>query len=236
MAPVQAESQEESQGAIDPGGRDVDPDGVVGDPHRRLLGASSDQQQSRNRAARYPHVSLPALARSRADWERIDLAPYRTLLATGNVHAIMVTHEMIPAVDSQYPSSLSPAVIDGELRQKLGFQGVVITDSLVMGALNNRWTVAQAAALAIKAGADMIIGPQNAQVVAQVKDALKAAIASGKLSQARIDTSVKRVLTLKITIGLLPIPHPTSQASPASHSTTPTNTPKKNSKSPYRTA
>ena len=87
----------------------------------------------------------------------------------------MVTHEMIPAVDSQYPSSLSPAVIDGELRQKLGFQGVVITDSLVMGALNNRWTVAQAAALAIEAGADMVIGPQNAQVVAQVKDALKAA-------------------------------------------------------------
>jgi beta-N-acetylhexosaminidase len=177
-----------------------------------------------------PHISLPALKRSRGDWERIDLAPYKTLLATGNVHAIMVTHEMIPAVDSQYPSSLSPAVIDGELRQKLGFQGVVITDSLVMGALNNRWTVPQAAALAIAAGADMVIGPQNAQVVAQVKDTLKAALSSGKLSQARIETSVKRVLTLKITMGLLPIPHPNSQATPTSHSATPTNTPKKNGK------
>ena len=177
-----------------------------------------------------PHVSLPALTRSRADWERIDLAPYRTLLATGNVHAIMVTHEMIPAVDNQYPSSLSPAVIDGELRQKLGFQGVVITDSLVMGALNNRWTVPQAAELAIEAGADMVIGPQNAQVVAQVKDALKAALSSGKLLQARIETSVKRVLKLKIKMGLLPIPHPTSQATPTSHAATPTNTPKKNGK------
>jgi beta-N-acetylhexosaminidase len=177
-----------------------------------------------------PHVSLPALKRSRADWERIDLAPYRTLLATGNVHAIMVTHEMIPAVDSQYPSSLSPAVIDGELRQKLGFQGVVITDSLIMGALNNRWSVAQAAALAIEAGADMIIGPQNAQVVAQVKDALKAAISDGSLSQTRIETSVKRVLTLKNTMGLLPIPHPASQTMPTSHAATPTNTPKKNGK------
>jgi beta-N-acetylhexosaminidase len=177
-----------------------------------------------------PHLGLPVLSRSRADWKRIDLAPYRTLLATGNVHAIMVTHEMIPAVDSQYPSSLSPAVIDGELRQKLGFQGVVITDSLVMGALNNRWTVPQAAALAIEAGADMVIGPQNAQVVAQVKDALKAAISSGKLSQARIETSVKRVLKLKITMGLLPIPHPTSQATSTSHAATPTNTPRKNTK------
>ena len=173
-----------------------------------------------------PHIGLPALQRSRADWERIDLAPYRALLATGKVRAIMVTHEMIPAVDSQFPSSLSPAVIDGELRQKLGFQGVVITDSLVMGALNNRWTVAQAAALAIEAGADMVIGPQNAQVVAQVKDALKAAIASGKLSQARLETSVKRVLKVKIAMGLLPIPHPDSQATPASHSATPSNTPK----------
>jgi beta-N-acetylhexosaminidase len=174
-----------------------------------------------------PHVGLPSLARSRSDWERIDLAPYRTLLATGNVHAIIVTHEMIPAVDGQYPSSLSPAVIDGELRQKLEFQGVVITDSLVMGALNNRWTVAQAAALAIEAGADMVIGPQNAQVVAQVKDALKAALSSGKLSQARIETSVKRVLKLKITMGLLSIPHPASQTTPTNHSATPTNTPKK---------
>jgi beta-glucosidase-like glycosyl hydrolase len=177
-----------------------------------------------------PHLGLPVLSRSRDDWERIDLAPYRTLLATGKVHAIMVTHEMIPTVDSQYPSSLSPAVIDGELRQKLGFQGVVITDSLVMGALNNRWTVAQAAALAIEAGADMVIGPQNSQVVAQVKDALKAAIASGKLSQARIETSVKRVLKLKITMGLLPIPHPASQATPTTHPATPTDTPKKNGK------
>jgi beta-N-acetylhexosaminidase len=173
-----------------------------------------------------PHVSLPALTRSRADWERIDLAPYQALLATGKVRVIMVTHEMIPAVDSQFPSSLSPAVIDGELRQKLGFQGVVITDSLSMGALNNRWTVAQAAALAIRAGADMILGPQNAQAVSGVKDALKAAIASGQLSQARIETSVKRVLTLKIAMGLLPIPHPTSQATPASQAPIPTNTPR----------
>jgi beta-N-acetylhexosaminidase len=121
-------------------------------------------------------------------------------------------------------------VIDSELRQKLGFQGVVITDSLYMGALNNRWSVAQAAALAIEAGADMVIGPQNAQVVAQVKDTLKAVIASGQLSQARIETSVKRVLKLKIAMGLLPIPHPSSQATPTSHAATPANTPKKNSK------
>jgi beta-N-acetylhexosaminidase len=177
-----------------------------------------------------PHVSLPALTRSRADWERIDLAPYRTLLATGKVRAIMVTHEMIPAVDTHYPSSLSPAVIDGELRQTLGFQGVVITDSLSMGALNGRWTVAQAAALAIRAGADMILGPQNAQAVAQVKDALKGALESGQLSRARLETSVKRVLTLKIAMGLLPIPHSTSQATPTSHGATPTNTPKNNTK------
>jgi beta-N-acetylhexosaminidase len=130
-------------------------------------------------------------------------------------------------VDSQYPSSLSPAVIDGELRQKLGFQGVVVTDSLSMGALNNHWTVAQAAALAIRAGADLILGPQNAQAVSQVKDALKTAIASGQLSQARIETSVKRVLTLKIAMGLLPLPHPTSRATPASQAPIPTNTPKK---------
>jgi beta-glucosidase-like glycosyl hydrolase len=76
----------------------------------------------------------------------------------------------------------------------------------------------------------MVIGPQNGQVVAQVKDALKAALSNGKLSQTRIETSVKRVLKLKITMGLLPIPHPTSQATPTSHAATPSNTPKKNTK------
>ena len=164
-----------------------------------------------------PHIGLPVLNRSRDDWERIDLAPYRALLQTEDVRAIMVSHEMLPAVDPQLPTTLSPAVIDGTLRGELGFQGVVITDSLYMGALNVHWSVAQAAVLAIKAGADMVIGPYNPEIVQETKDALKQAIASGVLTRERIDTSVRRILTLKLRMGMLPMP----RQQPAQHALAP---------------
>lgn len=153
-----------------------------------------------------PHIGLPVLNRSRADWERIDLAPYRTLLKTEDVQAIMVSHEMIPAVDPLLPTTLSPKVIDDTLRGELGYDGVVITDSLYMGALNAHWSIAQAAVLAIKAGADIVIGPYNPEVVQETKDVLKQALATGELTRARIDTSVRRILTLKIHMGLIRMP------------------------------
>jgi beta-N-acetylhexosaminidase len=156
-----------------------------------------------------PHRGLPVLRRSRADWERIDLAPYRVLLAQQDVRAIMVSHEMIPAVDAALPTSLSPAIIDGTLRGELGYQGVVITDSLYMGALASRWSVAQASVLAIEAGADMVMGAQDPRMVAQIKDALRQAVASGVLTPERIASSVRRILTLKIEMGLIPLPQPT---------------------------
>ena len=154
-----------------------------------------------------PHVGMPVLRSSRADWESTNLAPYRTLLKSDDVRAILVSHEMIPAVDPNLPSSLSPAIVDGVLRHELGYNGVVITDSLYMGALNQHWSVSQAIVLAIIAGSDIVIGPYNAQMVQDAKAALKQAISDGTLTRARIDTSVQRILALKITMGLIPLPH-----------------------------
>jgi beta-N-acetylhexosaminidase len=153
-----------------------------------------------------PHMGLPVLYRSRADWERIDLEPYRELLDQHDVRAIMVSHEMIPAVDKNYPSSLSPAIVTGVLRDELGFQGVVVTDSLYMGALNAHWSIAQAAVLAVIAGADLVIGPYSTVTVKLTKDAFHQALDSGKLTQARIDQSVQRVLLMKIKMGVIPMP------------------------------
>ncbi len=154
-----------------------------------------------------PHVGMPVLRSSRADWINTDLAPYRALLKSDDVRAILVSHEMIPAVDPNLPSSLSPAIVDGVLRHELGYNGVVITDSLYMGALNQHWSVSQAIVLAIIAGSDIVIGPYNAQMVQDAKAALKQAISDGTLTRARIDTSVQRILALKITMGLIPLPH-----------------------------
>lgn len=153
-----------------------------------------------------PHYVLPVLNRSQDDLNRIDFAPYRTLLAQGNVDMIMSTHELVPAYDPTLPASLSPILIDQVLRRDLGFEGVVITDSLYMGALTQHWTPGQAAVLAVLAGNDLLLDLYNIQGVQEMLDALKAAVESGQISKARIDLSMQRILALKIKYGLIKFP------------------------------
>lgn len=152
-----------------------------------------------------PHDALPVITRSKQELNAIDFAPYRALISQGNVNMIMSTHELITAYDDQMPSSLSPILINQVLRHDLGFQGVVITDGLYMGALA-RWTIAQAAVLAFMAGNDLLLGPWDSNEVQKVLDALQAAVASGQITKARVDLSVERILALKIEEGLLKIP------------------------------
>jgi beta-N-acetylhexosaminidase len=151
-----------------------------------------------------PHNALPVIRRSQQELNEIDFAPYRALIAQGDVNMIMSTHELLPAYDDTLPSSLSPILIDQVLRNELGYQGVVITDGLYMGALAH-WSIAQAAVLALIAGNDLLLGPWNSYQTQLVLDALQAAVASGQISKARIDLSVARVLTLKIEEGLIPV-------------------------------
>jgi beta-N-acetylhexosaminidase len=153
-----------------------------------------------------PHIGLPVLNRSLDALEQIDMQPYRVMLKTDDVRAIMVSHEMIPAVDPQLPTSLSPAVINGLLRNGLGYNGVVITDSLSMDAISARWSTPDAGLIAIEAGADMVSGLIGPQVIQQTKDTLEEAVASGKLTRQRIDASVQRILLLKLEMGLIPMP------------------------------
>jgi beta-N-acetylhexosaminidase len=153
-----------------------------------------------------PHQDLPTLYRSQADLNAIDFAPYRNLLQQGQINMVMVTHEVLPAYDPTKPASLSPIMVDQVLRHDLGYQGVVITDSLYMGALTKRWTIAQEGLLAVQAGDDLLLGISTPSDVQKIVDGLRAAISNGTISKARIDQSVTRILTLKIKAGLITMP------------------------------
>jgi beta-N-acetylhexosaminidase len=153
-----------------------------------------------------PHLAVPDVYRSKSDLEAIDWAPYRALIQQGNVHAIMVTHEILHAIDSSVPSSLSYKVVTGILRNELGFQGVIMTDSLTMTALTTYYTEDRAAAVAVEAGSDLLMGASTPADVASMIQGIKQALDSGEISQQRIDDSVRRILMLKYQIGLLPIP------------------------------
>ncbi len=153
-----------------------------------------------------PHLGIPQLTRSKSDLEAIDWAPYRALIKSGNVHAIMVTHEIVQALDSTEPSSLSPKVIQGILRKELGFQGVIMTDSLTMDALTAYATMSQAAVLSIEAGSDLLMGASSPDDVASMFQSIKQAMSSGAITQQRINESVHRILMMKYAMGLLPMP------------------------------
>ena len=91
----------------------------------------------------------------------MELAPYRALIDAGKVQAVMSTDLLMPSLDPTLPAELSPATITGVLRQELGFKGVVITDALYMAGIRKKWSMGQAAVLAIKAGDDMLLGASS---------------------------------------------------------------------------
>ena len=117
------------------------------------------------------------------------------------VPAVMIANASVPGLSS-LPASISSAVISGVLRQRLGFQGLVITDSLSAVAISSAgYSVPQAAVAALRAGADMVLynaGPGSvAQLTDQTVAAIVAAVNSGTLSRAALQSSVARVLGAK---------------------------------------
>lgn len=150
------------------------------------------------------HTDVTTLTRSRADLEAIDWAPYRSLINQGGVNAIMVTHDIVPAIDPQsLPSSLSKTVIQTILRDDLHFTGVAITDSLTMQGIANLYALGPASAMAVEAGEDMLMGAADTTGLQTMIDGIKQAISSGNITQAQLDISVHRILLLKYQMGLL---------------------------------
>lgn len=150
-----------------------------------------------------PHDGLPTLNRSKEDLNNIDLAPYKLMLQQNHPAMIMSTDVLVPAIDPDLPAELSPQAINGLLRGTLGYNGVVITDGLYMGGISAKWSLSQAAVLAILAGNDLVEGPFTVAQVASVLDSLKQAYQQGKLSMERIDQSVQRILLMKLHYGIL---------------------------------
>jgi beta-N-acetylhexosaminidase len=146
------------------------------------------------------HIDLPAAA---ATWQRLDsveLLPFRAAIGAG-VKGVMSAHIALPALDlgMHRPATLSPMVQTGILRDSLGFRGLVVTDALNMGSLIRNFPAATIAVDAFLAGADILLQPADpAATIA----AVTAAVRSGRISHARLDHSVRRVLEAKRDLGL----------------------------------
>lgn len=152
------------------------------------------------------HLSLPVIKRTRSQIESVELAPYRTLIGTGQVQMVMTTDLLMPAFDPTLPAELSSNIITGVLRNELGFNGVVMTDALYMQGITKTWSMPQAGVMAIQAGCDLLLGPWNVAQIHDMISALKKALKNGSLTKARIDQSVQRILQLKMRMGLISLP------------------------------
>ncbi|GAA2228551.1 glycoside hydrolase family 3 protein [Streptomyces amakusaensis] len=152
------------------------------------------------------HTALPRILHTREEWSRIDAPAFRSAIAAG-IDSIMTAHIQFPALDpSEDPATLSPAILTGILRGELGFDGVVVTDALNMKGVLTKYGEARVPVLALKAGADQLLYPEN---LALAWNAVRDAVLGGELTEDRLDESILRILRLKDRLGLLRDPYVT---------------------------
>ena len=146
------------------------------------------------------HLSLPVVPDDRKELENNELVPFRAAISAG-VSSIMPGHLAVPALepDATVPASLSRNILTGLLRDDLKFRGLIVTDAMDMGGVTSMYPPDEAAIRAVEAGADIVLQPP-------VPDAalagLENAVKSGRLSEKRIDESVRRILQAKARLGL----------------------------------
>jgi len=151
------------------------------------------------------HEDLPIVNLTRKDLFAADLFPYLELFKTAQVHAVMIAHASYPLFDLQetdvngklLPSSLSVKIIDNLLRREMGFQGLVISDDLEMGAILKNYGIGDACIMAINAGVDMLSICADADTVRKGFTAVVEAVKSGEIKETRIDESLKRIAHIK---------------------------------------
>lgn len=153
-----------------------------------------------------PHNTLTTLSRDLGTLEQVDWAPYASLIATGQVEMVMVTHVVMPAVDPDRPASLSKPMITGILRDYLHFNGVVMTDGIYMKALAAHYSFDQIVLYAVEAGVDIISSTYSLQSTDEAFNVIKNAVLDGTVSQKQIDDSVRRILLTKLHYGILAMP------------------------------
>jgi beta-N-acetylhexosaminidase len=162
------------------------------------------------------HLTITTVHASRERIDTVELVPFRRAIAAG-VSGIMTFHGIVPALDTaQIPATLNPAIMTGLLRKQLGFKGLLITDAMDMsgvlsrvkigpaastttttgnyGTINNALSIGEACKLAISAGADILLMPSD---VPAAIDAVVNGVHEGRFTQARVDSSVRRVLEIK---------------------------------------
>lgn len=144
------------------------------------------------------HEDLPRDERSREELQCVNLYPFQQAINQG-LEMVMTAHVLYPALDPDFPGTASAKILTGLLRQQLGFNGVIITDDLEMGAVVRHSTIDQAVLSALTAGADMLLVCHKIDLAIAARDACLRAVESGTLLRSRVEEAAQRIAALKAT-------------------------------------
>ncbi|MGF1591579.1 MAG: glycoside hydrolase family 3 N-terminal domain-containing protein [Pleurocapsa sp.] len=139
------------------------------------------------------HLDLPSIPHPESRLAAIELPPFQQAIAA-DVDSVMTAHLLIPAWDRQKPATLSAKIVTERLRKQLGFEGLVVTDALIMGGITKYASPEEVAVMAVEAGSDILLMPDNPEVaIASIYDAVR----SGRIAQQRIQQSLARIWQAK---------------------------------------
>ncbi len=146
------------------------------------------------------HVALPTIAADRARLDEVELRPFRSAIGDG-VDAVMTAHIAVVGVEGPdaRPATLSPYFMTGVLRDEMGFEGLLFTDAMTMAGISQRYGATEPLVMALEAGADVLLMPRDVRTAIET---VMGALESGRLEEARIDASVRRLLAAKWRAGL----------------------------------
>ncbi len=142
------------------------------------------------------HHALPRLPHGLERLEAVELVPFRAAVAAG-VASVMTAHVMFPALDEHEPATLSPAILDGLLRKRLGYQGVVVSDDLEMAAVADRYGIEELVRRGLLAGVDLFLVCHDAGKQAAAVQAAHQLVESGRVPRERALEALARVAALK---------------------------------------
>lgn len=147
------------------------------------------------------HKGTAHIIKSVEELEKEDIVPFKQLIDDG-VDGIMMGHVIVDAIDPQYPATLSKTLTTGYVREKLGFDGIIMTDAMRMKAIQDNYGTGTASVMAIKAGCDLVLLRGDFDHFKEGYNAILAAAKSGEISDEILNASVLRILKAKESIGL----------------------------------
>jgi beta-N-acetylhexosaminidase len=143
------------------------------------------------------HIGLPVVQHDLARLHKLELVPFAEAFSQ-QADAVMVAHILLPKLDGQYPASMSEKIMTDLLRREMGFDGLIITDDMTMGAISKSYDLGEATVQSVIAGSNVVMVGHDYDKVVTVIAALRKAVKENRISMEKIDQSITRIIKLKL--------------------------------------